>query len=132
MAPIGNAMIMYLLRGTQRRREESVTINVLIWRNREGDDSGFTTDENCFYIDCGFTSSSLVSDVNLLPPLLLASIRRWCSKKIVIVIAATWIERNEGEKNSRTKNICLRLVHRKWQKTWSSYRTAQDGNSPNV
>ena len=84
MAPIGNAMmIMYLSRGVQRRREESVTIDVLIWRNREGDESGFTLTIIVFIV-CGFTSSSLVSDVNLLPPLLLASIRRWCSKKIVI------------------------------------------------
>ena len=50
-----------------------------------------------------------------LPPLLLASIRRWSS---TIVIAATWwIERNEGENDSRAKNSCLRLVHRKLQKT---------------
>ena len=47
----------------------------------------------------------------------LALIRRW-SSTIVIVIAATWwIERSEGEKDSRAKNSCLRLVHRKWQKT---------------
>ena len=143
MAPIGNAMmIMYLSRRARRvDGGESVTIDVLIWRNREGDDSGFT-------------SSSLVSDVNLrccgmtirdrtepdhpptnqlitgsrhlpsysrvlrpkLPPLLLASIRRWSS---TILIAATWwiLERNEGENDSRAKNSCLRLVHRKWQKT---------------